>query len=246
MSKIPKIVQNDPRVIRLLNEIKQKIEIRFQKSKTESWGVDIQNGIAYIEYCSCNNIVAAFAHELLHIDTQLKGFKRIRIGISLFDQTPLFSRFMTCLDNELQHHKFYSKFILLGFDQKSFYADSDIQIESYLRSVLQNDIKKIIEILPEYFTLIAQGGSLHEEVKSELLNKFYSLNSGVFKCQLEQIKKICDNWRASTTFDNTSVLREIMLTLQPTPNLTWFGFNLNDQSPNQGFFVDKIFEVEIP
>lgn len=238
--------KRDVRNQKLLNQLSQKIRVKYHKSKDDGWASDIKNGFAHIYYRRCKNPAASLAHELLHIDTQLKGYKRIRIGFSTYDQSPLFSRFMTCIDNELQHQKFFSKFLELGFESKDFYRDSDADTEDYLKHVVTASPTKLIEILPVFFTLIAPGGSIEQDSKDELLSKFYLINNGAFKEKLRDIKEICEEWSASNSYDNIPVIKNIMLVLQPSPNYTWFGFDMNDRPPEHGFFVDRVFEVHMP
>lgn len=145
MSVIDK-ARKDARSQKMLNQLSKKIKLRYHKSKDNGWASDIKNGVAHIYYKRCKNPAAALAHELLHVDTQLRGYIRIRIGFSTHYQTSLFSRFMTCIDNELQHHKFFGKFLVLGFKDQDFYRDSDVYTEGYLKSVATSSSNKLIEI----------------------------------------------------------------------------------------------------
>lgn len=234
--------RNDQRVTILINGLSQQLKIKYKKSKIDSWGSSMENGVATISYCGCRHPSASLAHELLHIDTQLKGYKRIRIGISSVYQTmSSFRNLLTCLDNELQHHKFYSQFLSLGFKPDQFYMDSDIETEKYLRRELSKQYSMLTELIPNYFTVIAPGGSIEESVKEELKNDFLNINEGIYKKQLLKIERLVKSWAASKSYDNIQLMKEIMLTIQKENNLTWFGFNSSDQPPNQGIFVDKEF-----
>lgn len=241
MSVIDK-ARNDQRVTILINGLSQQVKIKYKKSKIDSWGSSMENGVATISYCGCRHPSASLAHELLHIDTQLKGYRRIRIGISSVYQTmSSFGNLLTCLDNELPHHKFYSQFLSLGFKPDQFYMDSDIETEKYLRRELSKQYSMLTELIPNYFTVIAPGGSIEESVKKELKNDFLNINEGIYKKQLLKIERLVKSWAASKSYDNIQLMKEIMLTIQKENNLTWFGFNSSDQPPNQGIFVDKEF-----
>lgn len=124
--------RRDPRVSSLLEEVDAKTKLKFSQSKEPGWGSSYADGIYRITYSGCRHPSASLAHELLHVKTQLNGYKRIRIGISSIDQTQSFNRFMECFDNELQHHKFYEEFISLGFEPHQFYMDEDAETESFL------------------------------------------------------------------------------------------------------------------
>jgi hypothetical protein len=243
MSAIGK-AQKDERIQKLIQEIKKAgIQISYKRSEERDscWGSDMEDGVATIFYDNCKAPVEACAHELLHIDAQLRGYRRIRIGFSTYDRTYLFPRFMTCLDNELQHHKIYNSFISLGFEPGCFYCDSDTEIEQYIKKVLIDQNRNLLQVIPDFFSTIAPGGSLSETTKDELVQSFYNLNGGQYKSTLETIKEVVNNWGTSESYDNLPVIRDIMLGIQPSPNYTWFGFNENERPP-QGFFVDQIFD----
>jgi hypothetical protein len=234
---------NDQRVTGLINQLSEKVKLEYQKSKENGWGSNMENGIATISYNSCRHPSAALAHELLHIDAQIKGYQRIRTGISSVDQTPAFGNFLTCLDNELQHHKFYSQFLLLGFKPEQFYSDSDVETEKFLRQELLKQYSTLIELIPNYFTVIALGGSMNGSIREELKGGFLNIHNGDFKDKLIKIENLVASWSISESYDNVSLMKEIMLIIQKENNLTWFGFSSDDRPPNDGFFVDKIFSV---
>jgi len=245
-SKTPAIIlaRKNPRVNALYERIKNEgLTIRPKQVRGDSWGTEIVAGVAHLQYCGCTYPSAALAHELLHLDTQLKGYKRIRIGFSEFDTTPTFRTFMEALDNELQHHKFFAEFLDMGFTPSQFYCDSDREMEGHLRRVARRNDVRLNELLPDFFSLIAPGGSMSESTKQELLKAFYNVNGGRHACALLEIKRIIEAWGQNGSYDSVPVITEIMLTLKPRPNKTWFGFEKSQRPPNQGFFVDERFTV---
>lgn len=64
--------------------------IENQDWREEAWSSSIENDTVVIKYCSTAFPKAAFAHELLHIETQVKGFKEVCTGISLHKETQHF------------------------------------------------------------------------------------------------------------------------------------------------------------
>jgi hypothetical protein len=234
-----------PEIKYLLHEMQEKVKLKFQRSQVKTWGSKMESGIAYIYYQECSNPAASMAHELLHIDTQLRGYRRIRIGGSSYDQTSQFQRFMECMDNELQHHKFYKKYLNMGFPPDALYCENPVDLVTYLEESTKKDAQKLIEIIPDFFTLIAPGGSLAPDVKETFLKRIMLMNHGTYQSQLKEIESLIVAWGESNSYDNLPVIRDIMLVLQPKPNYTWFGFAASDRPPNQGFFVDEAFEVEI-
>lgn len=236
--------KKDPRIKPLFEAIREKVKVKFHRSEVETWGSRMESGIAHISYQKCNDPVPPMAHELLHIDTQLNGYRNIIIGISTYDRTPLFGRFMTCLNNELQHHKFYKKYLKMALPANELYCEDPVELEEYIKGQINKRIDKLIEIIPDFFTLIAPGGCLADDVKVDFLKQIVEIKNGAYQNQLNEIERIVTAWRESDSYDNLPVIRDIMLVLQPKPNYTWFGFNKTDRPPDQGFFVDKIFKIE--
>ena len=71
----------------LYYRIRKHLKVNLKRSSDKSWGSHIEKNVVIISHCPANHPVAAFTHELLHIDTQLEGYKRIRAGISLNAET---------------------------------------------------------------------------------------------------------------------------------------------------------------
>lgn len=245
MAQIDK-AKNDSRVTSLLEDIRDKIKLQFIKTSNESWGSNLLGRKAEITHCSCNHPSAALAHELLHLKTQLGGYRRLRIGISSIDQSPLFQRFMTCLDNELQHHKFYNEFISLSFKSPQFYCDSDSDTEKQLQKNLSIGYKSLIALLPDFFTSIAPGGSASPDEKNKLKGQFLDYNDRQYESQLVAIERLVRDWAESDDVNAESTVKKIMLTIEPINNLSWFGYSEQDRPPQDGFFVDQEFEVNEP
>lgn len=245
MSLINK-ARSDKRVQELLSSIEKKVKIKYRKEKNGGWTSNMQGDIADIGYSGCRHPSASLAHELLHLDTQIRGYKRMRIFISSIDQTNSFKILMDALDNELQHQKFYNNFISMGFNPDQFYHDSDSDTEAHLKKLLQSDFDKIVDVIPHYLTVISPGGSFSSNTRDELKASFLAINDGIFSDKLTKIEQIIFAWATSSTYDATEVVREIMLTIQPENNLTWIGHNFSDRPPDNGFFVDEAFSVQAP
>jgi hypothetical protein len=240
MSVIDK-ARGDKRVQDILCEVSSRVKLRYQKSKSEEWSSNLENGKAIIGYNRCQSPSAALAHELLHIDAQLRGYRRMRICFSSIDQTGSFKNLMNCLDNVLQHRKFYPKFLSMGFRPDQFYCDSDQNIEGYLTQAAQRSYQKLIDLMPDFLAVIAPGGSLSENSQQRLRGMLLAVENGKFSQQLQGIEDLFREWAACDTYDAVETVKKIMLTIQPTDNFTWIGFDANDRRPASGFFVDAEF-----
>lgn len=234
----------------LLNIMKKhKVKLNFQKSQDETWGVvlDSNNKNATILFQKCDNPAASLAHELLHIITQLNGYKKIELCTSPKLDTEDFNILMAALDNELQHHKFYNQFISYGYKDKEFYVDSDKYTEIILRPKINSYIKSnnisLIKIIPDFLTTIGKGGHISEESKKEMIELFYSINNNQYETQLKNIQLLIERWSLSDSYDSIDIHKKIILEIQPKPNFTWFGLDKNNKDMNAGYYVDEEFEI---
>src|SRR5580658_2545515 len=76
----------DKRVQPLLSAVRSKVEIVFHRSVPhEPWGSKLEGGKAHILFTDCKYPSAALAHELLHVETQLLGYKKMRVISSSMD-----------------------------------------------------------------------------------------------------------------------------------------------------------------
>lgn len=229
----------------LFERINKIYPIELVATNETTWGSNLKDGKTTISYCDTKYPEECFTHELLHIDTQMKGYKRLRIGFSAFDTTEYFKRLMSALDNELQHHKMFSNFPQMGYSKELFYIDSDTETESYLRSYLT---KMTIEFRPtflRYLTLIAPGGCLNDQTKQELKEKYKALNDNLYRAYFDHIDKQFENWTESNSYNAEEYLKEMFMTISGG-EFTWFGYGKADEFPDNGFYVDKIFQLQQP
>src|SRR5690606_10117535 len=147
----------------LLDSVQQKVKLRFEKSGSRDWLSSLDHDRAVIEYTGCRHPSATLAQELLLLDLQLSGYRRIRLGISsVFDQDAM-PGFISVLDHELQRHKIYERFLALGFTPDQFYRDTDKDTFPYLNQVLATEPDTLARIIPPFLMLLAPGGTLSLE-----------------------------------------------------------------------------------
>jgi hypothetical protein len=105
---------------------------------------------------------------------------------------------------------------------------------------------KLIELIPDFLSAIAPGGLLSPEARHRLREAFLRVNDGVFSQQLLKIEELFKAWAVSDCYDAVDTVKNIMLTIKPSENLTWISFHASDRPPGNGFFVDMQFEVKEP
>ena len=229
----------------LFERVNSIYPVELIKFDDETWSSQVDNNKAIISYCDTKFPETCFVHELLHIDTQINGYKRLKIGVSGFDTTEYFVTLMTAIDNELQHHKMFSSFIAMGYEKENFYIDNDSETEEYLRNYLTTGVLQFKPTLLRYLTLIAPGGSISETSKAELKESFKSLNNNAFRAYFEHLDKQIEDWSSSNSFSAEPYLKEMFTTISGG-DVTWFGYGEAEEFPDNGFFVDKVFQLQQP
>ncbi len=238
--------RRDARIAALLEEISDKIKIKYKKSDDDGWGTNFEAGVTTVYWSGCKHPSASLAHELLHLKTQLSGYRRVRVGTSSLDQTKTFGIFIRCIDNELQHHKFYNEFLSLGFRPDQFYMDSDSETEAYLNQEIDQGINNIFRLVTCFFTAIAPGGAMSAIKANEIKEKLFSVENGNHSAKLKSIEEIVKTWSEDKNYDVSIPIKKIMLEIEPNNNLTWFGYASGDTFPEEGFFVDLPFDIRPP
>lgn len=239
--------RGDPRVQNVLRELSEKVKIKYAASKQEGWGSNLQNDQATISWSGCRHPSASLMHELLHIRLQLKGYRRIRVSISNIADPETAKRLMDCIDNEMQHHKFYPDFLSAGFTSDQFYSDSDADTERFLDGEISSGPGSTAAAAIVFFSLIAPGGTLLPSAKARLRQRLEALDGGAHSAAFLGIESAVNAWVASTETDATEHIRRVLLAVRPTGNLTWYGFEATHRPPNDvGVFVDQPFGVREP
>lgn len=239
-----KTAKKNKQLLALYDDINAWKAIVSEKSKEDGseWGSYINDSDeAVVIYAKSENKACALAHELLHFSIQKSGYRRILSCVSTLKPGSLMKRLISCLDNELQHHRMFTKFCELGYTRTTFYNDEDCQTAAYLENVLTKKNDNLLELLPDYMTLISPGGSLTKSQKATFSSKFRALTTNpVF---FDAIDVAIEKWTNMESLDQTEIVSSIISAI-PGEHLTWIGFDDGTDFPDSGFFVGKPFTIE--
>lgn len=251
--KILQHALNDQRVQELHKKIAGNVSLSVVPSDDGYWGAHLDNGHATIWVAPASMPSAALAHELLHLDVQLKGFQRARAHISNIAQPAVFKALMDALDNELQHHRFYDAYLALGFKPQHFYADSDGSTAAALREHLAIPNQTRVARALAYLSLSAPGGGMHADEKREIREMCDDVDDGVHAHAWSMIDDCIARWKVDPSLDSRPYLKEILLALAPDtdekPHLTWYTFSSAAPDmifPSGGEFVARPFQWKAP
>src|SRR6266478_5348757 len=83
--------------------------------------------------------------------------------------------------------------------------------------------------------------------KARLRQRLEALDGGAHSAAFLRIESVVNAWVASTETDATDYIRRVLLAVQPSDNLTWYGFEANHRPPNDvGVFADQPFGIREP
>ncbi|MEX2499047.1 MAG: hypothetical protein WD397_09270 [Wenzhouxiangellaceae bacterium] len=150
-------------------------------------------------------------------------------------------RLIECLDNELQHHRMFRKFLELGYEPQNFYNDEDSEVAGYLEKVLNNTGATLLERMPDYMTLIAPGGSLTNREKAKLSSRFRASISN--REAFDAIDEATAKWKHDDSLNQEVTVSSIISTI-PGEHSSWIGFDNGAGFPESGFFVGKPLTAE--
>jgi hypothetical protein len=235
---IQKALEN-AQVKELFESINKITPISFEPSPDSSWSIAIVDGQFQIQFAQIGNPAAALAHELLHARMLINGYKSYLTAVSMDGLDDTLIAILEMLQNELQHHKFFSSFEDLGFSAAHFYEDDDVNSCVKTGRILNSlpSSRHAGHLLILFLTAIAPGGAGNDE-KTKLRNDIARACSDIEWEMLRNIELEIENWKLSNTLDaGPTILR--ILRLLKVFNRTWIGTSQN--FPIAGFFVDQSF-----
>lgn len=231
--------------LELYNEICKSYKVVLKKGNEDSWTsrIDEDRKEAIIEWCNCKFPEESFVHELLHFKCQIMGFKRMRYGCCSADKDGYFSKLITALDNELQHHKIYSQYMDLGYDEHHFYNDNDSDTAQYILDYLNNPQKKKLTLLTNYLTVISPGSELIFNNLNEIKSSFRNLCTTRYKDVIDCIDVEIKKWVNSTSYDAKQHISKIFQMI-PGAEYTFIGYGDLSEGLSNGFFTNVKFTFE--
>ena len=234
----------------LYDTVSKSLKLEFQEITPPDWGCVIRNdNKALIEYSDSAHPEEAFVHELLHLDLQLKGYRRPRFAVipRKSIKNTILSELIYALDNEFQHNKIFSDFISMGYDPAYFYNDNDYyQIKELLTTGIDKnlaDTNSELAVMTCYMSLLSPGLEVFGDDVTKTKDLYKSLpqfnNIDTILTNLEDAFEL---WKKEDSLDCRDILKKIFSTI-PSFNC-YVGFDINAQS-DYDFFIGNEFSSDI-
>ena len=245
-----------------INKLTDKINTGMYNAIRSNYKMKLKKGIdnsrhpgskekntAIIKYNKTNYPTAAFTHELLHCAVQIKGYRKIKWGISLNkDTNKHMDRLIAVIDEEFQHHKMYNKFEELGFTAYELYNDKDGDIVPYLQDALNTAGQSFLSMSVDYLTLIAPGGVLSGDQIEDFRQRFFTYEGGKYSANFRAIDDIMANWTLDSGYDAEHYIIQFFQNINA--GKTWISYAENthglspENFPGTGYFTGSGFTLE--
>ena len=230
----------------LFQSIQSEIKIVLKEQAQEGWGALIKKKAGIIYYSKCLYPKEAFVHELLHLKCQLDGFTRPKYA--LLENTAnekYLNNLLNALDNELQHHKMYRRYVSLGYDLIRFYNDADSKItRKHILNYLDNPDTNYYMILTQLMTLLSAGSELIFPDKKELLDRFKNLRGRQLRIMVGQVYELIDGWKNNDTLNPRPTIKEIISKI-PGEMKVYIGYGNIKEFPKDGDFTNFPFLIDL-
>lgn len=213
---VEKALEN-PKVRALFETITTKTRVTFREVKQVEWTCQTVDGRTDIDVSPTKYPAEALAHELLHTELKLAGYRQYTLLGALVPQErrQLYSEVLSMLDNELQHHRMFHRFGQLGLAGKRFYNDADKSTFGEVRKQVEamSATDPAAAFLLQFVSVIALGGSSDERQRKPLRNFIQSRCSAATWRVLLEIERHIADWRQAPTLDAKDVIRSILALL---------------------------------
>jgi hypothetical protein len=230
----------------LYDFVAAKSSLTFLPSQSDIWHSKTAAGETTIWYSPTANPEACLAHELLHANLKLNGYKQYCVSVCDTPKRAVIAPLLSMLDNELQHHKFYPEFLTLGFAEAEMYHDSDSDVREELRATIaalrSNDQPE--EFLRAFITIIAPGGSAPIQERVAWARLLEDKSPARYWRRLQTVREAFSDFAQSYSLDAGPTIIRILRALGGY-DPTWIGPS-EDGFPNEGYFVETPFEWERP
>ena len=236
----------------LYHSIEAHYEVILQENpdfRAEAWTSRIDGVQAIIKYVEIEHPMAALAHELLHLDTQIKGFRPLVTAYSLSKGTQWYiPTLIKVLNATLMHHKMADPFLAFGYPPALFQQEEADFPLTYLQSELLQSDHHLIHLGVLYLTFLEPLNGISAEDKSLLQKSFMEYAGGIYANNFHKMADVLDQWGKADTYEAEGYFKDLLLAMGVSE--TWFSYlpdlpsRLEEDFPKAGFFVGEGFTLE--
>jgi len=241
----------DPTNEKLYQSVCAHLSLRLEENqdwRESVWGSAMDGDAAVITYSETDLPKAAFTHELLHLETQIKGYKRIFSGVSLRkDVQSYIPTLIKVLDTDFQHHKMAHPFLEMGYPSAQFYNDDESDPVRYLNDELSKEGHTVLYLSTLYMVFKSPLSGVTTEESFAIQQAFETYANGIHKPNFERIDEIIQNWIQEESYDAERYMIDFLQNAGITQ--TWISYKkdiagmFEKNFPDSGFFIGEPFTL---
>ena len=244
--KIKKCITNTN--LSLFNYVKNNIKLTFEEVDPPEWGCILDGKTGIIRYSNSEHPEEAFVHELLHLKLQIDGYIRPYYAVLPKKSQRNFhlKTLIFAIDNELQHHKIYQEYLSMGYSEKYFYNDKDLDdIHKTLDIDNDNMLQKYgtaIDAMIYYITTLSPGIEKIGIDINSIKEKFKNLPIENIRLILDNLENCFNEWKSQESLDCRNIIKQIFSILPELNCCICFGL---DSVTDNDFFIGPEFDKDI-
>lgn len=227
----------------LYDEVNASSPIKIVPDEGHCWGSITRTAGTEISVAVTAFPAESLYHELLHAQLKIGGYRQYNQYLQAAVSFPL-NVLGDALDNELQHHRFFSKFTDAGFNPAHFYHDGDVEAYDRIRQDIGDrnpaDTSAATYFL-RYLTVLSPGGHGSEEER-EGLKQYFS--EKVPKDKMQAVAAAAAEVLAFGASDRLDPGDTIVKVAQRLGGFQGWWVGKSQNFPDDGVFTGKVFTFD--
>lgn len=227
----------------LYDEVNASSPITIVPDEGHCWGTFTASAGTEISVAGAAFPAESLYHELLHAQIKIGGYRQYNQYLQAATSLPL-AVLGDALDNELQHHRFFSKFQGAGFNPAYFYHDGDDESYRHIR----RDIERLdpaatsaATYFLRYLTVLSPGGR-GSDAEREALKQFFF--EKVPKEKMDAVKAAAAEILAFGESDNLDPGDVIVNVAQRLGGFQGWWVGKSQNFPDDGVFTGEAFTID--
>lgn len=228
----------------LFDAVNAASPVHFVPAEDACWATLTKEGQTAVHVAPTGWPTESMYHELLHAQLKVNGFRSSMTMTGLADNGDQLTGLTTALDNELQHHRIFPRYVNAGFDPARFYNDNDHGTYRYIRKQLKAidpNQTSVAALFIRYLSVIAPGGAGEEREREQLLRFF---RARVPKEKMLKLDAAADRLIGWGLSDESEAYPAVVDILRIVGGFDGWWIGASEAFPEDGLFTSQKFTLE--
>ncbi|SFB83319.1 hypothetical protein SAMN05421780_101683 [Flexibacter flexilis DSM 6793] len=237
----------------LYDSLSRHTKIHFLPN--DNWHVNVwysvfhgKESVIYYSPVACPQ--AQLSRQLLFLELQCNGYRRVLDGLSLLPDTNQWMQtIVKSIDTCLQNQKIANRWLAMGYDLEQLLYEDDADIFEYFEQMLAMKGYSEMYLLTSYWGFTNPLLNVSANQRKYLHQKFCVYAGGKLRTRLLETDSLLFRWANVSAYEaKTYVLA--MANILGIKQDTWLSYEYNkgaffeEQFPQAGFFVGQPFGLE--